>query len=122
MSDKCNCNCGCGEKYNGLMRAEGFALDSLVEYGEGAVVSRTLMEDDGGTVTAFAFDEGQCLSEHSAPYDAMVQVLDGKAEFVVDGVAHKLEAGQVLIMPANIPHAVRSITRFKMLLTMIRKG
>tara|TARA_B100000609_G_scaffold166099_1_gene139006 strand:+ start:540 stop:908 length:369 start_codon:yes stop_codon:yes gene_type:complete len=122
MSDKCNCDCGCGEKYNGLMRAEGFALETLVEYGEGAVVSRTLMEESGGTVTAFAFDEGQCLSEHSAPYDAMVQVLDGKAEFVVDGVAHQLEAGQVLIMPANIPHAVRSITRFKMLLTMIKKG
>jgi quercetin dioxygenase-like cupin family protein len=111
--------CGCGEK--GFRTGEIFNLKGLVEYGEGAVVSRTIQDKGIGTVTVFAFDEGQGLSEHSAPFDALVQVLDGKVEITLGGEPHELKAGEAIIMPANIPHALRAITKFKMLLTMIKK-
>lgn len=95
-------------------------ISGLVQYAEGAIVSRTLVQGKAGTVTLFAFDRGQGLSEHSAPFDALIQVLDGSAEVVIGGTPHKTPAGQSILMPADIPHAVNAPERFKMLLTMIR--
>jgi len=92
----------------------------LVGYQEGAVVSRTLINQKTGTVTLFAFDAGQELSEHTAPYDALVQVLDGETEITISGQPYHLKAGDLIIMPANQPHAVKALTKFKMMLTMIR--
>ena len=92
----------------------------LVAYQEGAVVSRTLINQKTGTVTLFAFDQGQELSEHTAPYDALAQVLDGETEISISGRPFHLTAGDSIIMPANDPHAVKALTRFKMMLTMIR--
>jgi quercetin dioxygenase-like cupin family protein len=92
----------------------------LVGYQEGAVVSRTLISQKTGTVTLFAFDAGQELSEHTAPYDALVQVLDGETEILISGRPFQLKAGDAIIMPANDPHAVKAVTKFKMMLTMIR--
>ena len=100
--------------------AKALDLAALVDYAEGAIVSRTLAENDAGTLTAFAFDAGQGLSEHSAPFDAAVQVLDGQAELVIGGEAVAAAAGQLVVMPANVPHAVKAPARFKMLLTMLR--
>ncbi len=95
-------------------------LKDLLSYQESAIVSRTLIDKKAGTVTLFAFDEGQGLSEHAAPYDAMVEVLDGEVEISIDRAPHQLRAGDMIVMPANHPHAVRALTQFKMLLTMIR--
>jgi quercetin dioxygenase-like cupin family protein len=92
----------------------------LVNFQEGAVVSRTLINQKTGTVTLFAFDAGQELSEHTAPYDALVQVLDGETEISIAGQPYHLETGDAIIMPANDPHAVKALTKFKMMLTMIR--
>ncbi len=92
----------------------------LVSYQADAVVSRTLINQKTGTVTLFAFDAGQGLSEHTAPYDALVQVLDGETEISINGQPHHLRAGDAIIMPANEPHAVQALTKFKMMLTMIR--
>jgi len=96
------------------------ALSSMVEYQSGSVVSQTLLEKKTGTVTLFAFDKGQGLSEHTAPYDAMVLVVEGEAEIAISGKAHRVSAGQMIVMPANDPHALRAAERFKMLLIMIR--
>jgi quercetin dioxygenase-like cupin family protein len=93
---------------------------SLIAYQEGSVVSRTLIEDRAGTVTLFAFDQGQGLSEHTAPYDALLHVIEGEAFVTVAGKAHAMAAGEVVLLPAGKPHAVRATTRFQMLLTMIR--
>ena len=95
-------------------------LVELAEYQDGAVVSRTLMEKKTGTVTLFAFAEGQGLSEHTAPFDALVQILEGEAEISISGRALHLQEGEMVIMPANEPHALRAVKPFKMLLTMIR--
>jgi quercetin dioxygenase-like cupin family protein len=95
-------------------------LAELVTYGDGAIVSRVLLEGEAGTVTLFAFDGGQSLSEHTAPFDALVHVLDGEGEFIVGGKAHCAGAGQALLMPAHVPHAVKAARRFKMLLTMLK--
>jgi quercetin dioxygenase-like cupin family protein len=92
----------------------------LVEYQPGSVVSRTLVKKSAGTVTAFAFDAGEALSEHTAPYDALVLGVDGKAEISIAGLAHDVSAGQLLRLPAGQPHAVKAITPFKMILVMIR--
>jgi len=100
----------------------GKVLDvaGLVDYQEGAVVSRTIVEAQTGTVTLFAFGAGQGLSEHSAPFDALVQVLDGRAEVTIGGQPNQVAAGQMIIMPADIPHALHAPEAFKMLLVMIR--
>jgi quercetin dioxygenase-like cupin family protein len=103
-----------------LAPARAHNLPALVDYAEGSVVSRTLAENSAGTVTAFAFDAGQGLSEHSAPYDALVQILDGQATLVIGGNEVPARAGELVLMPANVPHAVRAVQRFKMLLTMLR--
>ena len=92
----------------------------LVGYQDGAVVSRTVLKGATGSVTLFAFDAGQELSEHTTPYDALVQVLDGEAEITIAGAPHRLRAGDLIVMPANRPHAVRAVARFKMMLTMVR--
>jgi quercetin dioxygenase-like cupin family protein len=104
----------------GLPPAEPVELAKLVAYQAGGVVSRTLVQKSGGTVTVFAFDQGQALSEHTAPFDAVVQVLDGETELVIGGKSVPAQAGQTVLMPANIPHAVNATTKFKMLLIMIR--
>ena len=95
-------------------------LGDLVQYQPGAVVSRTLIDKKIGTLTLFAFDDGQGLSEHTAPYDACVQIVDGAADITIGGEVHRVSAGQMIIMPANVPHALRAAGRFKMLLVMIR--
>ena len=95
-------------------------LKDLVDYQEGAVVSRTIIDKKTGTVTLFAFDEGQGLSEHTAPFDALVYLLDGEAEIVISGKSLQVKEGDMVIMPANEPHALKAIKKFKMLLTMIR--
>lgn len=95
-------------------------LVNLIKYQEGAVVSREILRKLTGTVTLFAFDKDQGLSEHKTPFDALVQLLDGEAEITISSVSHQLKKGDIIIMPSNQPHAVRAIKRFKMLLTMIR--
>ncbi|MBW2732003.1 MAG: cupin domain-containing protein [Deltaproteobacteria bacterium] len=100
--------------------SEAKSLTELVEYGEAAVVSRTLRKSKAGTLTVFAFDAGQGLSEHSAPFDAYVQVLEGRTVLVIGGERVEAQAGELVLMPADIPHAVEAPERFKMLLTMVR--
>lgn len=95
-------------------------LKSLADYAPGGIVSKTLVENEGGTLTFFAFDKDQALSEHSAPFDAVVQILEGKAEITLAGVLHAVEEGNMIIMPANVPHALRAPEKFKMLLTMFK--
>jgi len=95
-------------------------LADLIDYQEASVVSRTLIDKKAGTVTLFAFDEEQGLSEHTAPYDAMVQIIDGEAEITIQGKTHHLKEGEMIIMPSNKPHALKATKRFKMLLTMIK--
>ncbi len=96
------------------------SLVDLVDYREGSVVSKTLVEKKTGTVTLFAFDQGQGLSEHTAPFDAMVCVLDGEGEISISGVPAVVKQGEMIIMPANEPHALKATQRFKMMLIMIR--
>ena len=95
-------------------------LAGLVNYQDGAVVSKEIIKKKEGTVTVFAFDEGQGLSEHTAPFDALVYVVDGKVEITIDGKPSRLKAGDMIIMPANKPHALKAIERFKMMLVMIK--
>lgn len=104
----------------GLAPAQGESLSSLISYQDGSVVSRELVRKPTGNVTLFAFDEEQGLSEHTAPFDALVQVLEGDVEISIDGQPHQLGAGQLILMPAGHPHALKAITRFKMMLVMIR--
>jgi len=100
--------------------SEKFNLAEAVEYSAGSVVSKTITKKETGTITLFAFDKEQGLSEHSAPFDAMVNVIDGKADIIIDGKSHLLQKGESIIMPANIPHALKALERFKMLLIMIK--
>lgn len=107
-------------KENDQFAAKASNLSGLINYQDGSVVSRTLIDKKAGTVTLFAFDSEQGLSEHMAPYDALVQVLDGEVEVTISGKPVNLKVGEVTIMPANEPHALKAKTRFKMLLTMIK--
>jgi quercetin dioxygenase-like cupin family protein len=100
--------------------AEKSVLADLVDYQEGSIVSKMVLKKETGTVTAFAFDAGEGLSEHTAPFDALLHVIDGEAEVSVSGETFRLEAGEMIVLPANEPHAVAAAHRFKMLLTMIR--
>ena len=95
-------------------------LSELISYQEGSVVSRTIIKKDTGTVTIFAFDQGQSLSEHTAPFDALVYILDGEAEVVISGKSHRVDKGEMIIMPANEPHSLKAVKQFKMLLIMLR--
>lgn len=97
-----------------------FKLRELVDYQEKSVVSKEIIKKETGTVTIFAFDKGEGLSEHTAPFDAMVQVLDGTLELTIDGKMYILNKGDMIIMPANVPHALHAAEQFKMLLSMIK--
>ena len=100
--------------------AKPATLAGLVSYADDSIVSKTIIDKSAGTITLFAFDKGQKLSEHTAPYDAIVQILDGKAELTIGGKPVNVSAGQIIIMPANVPHSVAAKEKFKMLLIMIR--
>jgi quercetin dioxygenase-like cupin family protein len=95
-------------------------LADLIEYASDSVVSKTIVDKSVGTITLFAFDKGQRLSEHTSPYDAVVQVVDGHAQLTIGGQQVVVQSGQIIVMPANVPHAVDAEEKFKMLLTMIR--
>lgn len=111
-------SCGCDGTQIEPSRRMGIV--SMVDYAEGSIVSRTLMDKEGGSVTLFAFDAGQSLSEHTTPYDALVQVIDGEVQLTIGDEDIRAEAGELVLMPADVPHAVSAPERFKMLLTMIR--
>lgn len=99
---------------------QAVSLVDQIAYQEGSVVSRTLIDKTSGTLTLFAFDEGQGLSEHKAPFDALVYIMDGEAEITISGKAQSVKKGEVIFMPANEPHALRGTQRFKMMLVMIK--
>ncbi|MDT8402573.1 MAG: cupin domain-containing protein [Bacteroidales bacterium] len=100
--------------------SEIYSLKESVRYSKGSVVSKIIQKSEKGNLTLFAFDEGQNLSEHTAPYEAMVYIIDGQARVIIDKKEHLLDEGSFIIMPANIPHALEAVTEFKMLLVMIR--
>ncbi|MBK9291212.1 MAG: cupin domain-containing protein [Bacteroidetes bacterium] len=100
--------------------AKVFDFVDSIEYQSGAVVSRQVMKNEKGNVSLFAFDQGQGLSEHTAPFDALVQVIEGKAVITIGGNPLEVSAGQSVIMPANVPHALHAVQAFKMILTMIK--
>ena len=102
------------------MKTQATNLANLIDYQEGTVVSRTLIDKKVGTLTLFAFDKGQGLSEHTAPFDAFVYILDGEAEVAISSQAHRVGAGEMIIMPANEPHSLKALEKFKMMLVMIR--
>ena len=107
-------------KPKGLSGAEVATAAELVNYQDGAIVSREIIKKPTGSVTLFAFDEGQGLSEHTAPFDALVQVVEGAAEIMISSQSHPLQGGEMILLPAGQPHALKALKRFKMILTMIR--
>ena len=107
-------------KPKGIPGAHVVRALELVNYQDGAVVSREIVKRPAGSVTLFAFDADQGLSEHTAPFDALVQVVEGAAEIMISGQAHQLQGGEMILMPAGQPHALKALKRFKMILTMIR--
>jgi len=100
--------------------AQAVKLAELVNYQDGSIVSKEIIKKEKGTVTLFAFDKGQGLSEHTAPFDALVYNFDGKAEVIIAGKTHLMNTGEIILMPANKPHALKAIERFKMLLVMVK--
>jgi quercetin dioxygenase-like cupin family protein len=104
------------------LKARAIDLAGLVNYQDGAIVSREVVSQPTGTVTAFAFDAGEQLSEHMAPFDAMAIDLDGEADITIGGKVNRVKPGEMIIMPAAVPHALKAVTRFKMLLVMIKKS
>ena len=100
--------------------AKIFSMDGSIEYTSGGVISKQIIKNNAGNVTLFSFDKGQGLTEHSASYDALVQVIDGVVEIALGGISHLLTKGDCIIMPANIPHALTAVESFKMILTMIK--
>jgi quercetin dioxygenase-like cupin family protein len=107
-------------KHTVKVEAQPARLVGLVDYQAGAIVSREVLKNKTGSVTLFAFDAGQGLSEHTAPFDALVLVLDGQAEVSIAGKLHRVQAGELILMPAGQPHALKADQRFKMMLTMLR--
>jgi len=107
-------------KIEDIPKGEAFRLLDHIDYSDGSVVSKTLLSKDTGNITLFSFDSGQGLTEHTSPFDAVVQILDGCAEIMIGGHRQIVHAGEMLIMPADIPHALRAQEKFKMLLVMIR--
>ena len=99
---------------------EVLSVKDIIDYQEGSIVSKLLVNKPTGTITLFAFDEGQGLSEHTAPFDAIAQITDGNAEIIISGEKYNLKAGEMIIMPANEPHALSAIKKFKMMLIMIK--
>ena len=104
------------------LKSKPFNIENLIDYQENSVVSREIIRKETGTVTIFAFDRGEGLSEHTAPFDAMVQVVDGTAEIIISGDKNFVKSGEMIIMPGNVPHALNAVERFKMVLTMIRSN
>ena len=104
------------------LKSKPVNIENLIEYQEDSVVSREIIRKETGTVTIFAFDKGEGLSEHTAPFDAMVQIVDGTAEIIISGNKNVVETGEMIIMPGNVPHALNAVDRFKMVLTMIRSN
>ncbi|MFP4001027.1 MAG: cupin domain-containing protein [Thermoplasmata archaeon] len=102
------------------LTGEVFKIEDLIDYQQGAVVSRTLVDKEAVTLTLFAFDEEQTLSEHTAPHDAFLQVLDGNAKVIIEDEEYELKKGETIVMPANRPHSVEAVTEFKMFLTMVK--
>ncbi|MBD3170443.1 MAG: cupin domain-containing protein [candidate division Zixibacteria bacterium] len=105
----------------GLENSRPYNLAALLDYVEGSVVSRTIKKGKTGTLTVFSFDRGQELSEHTAPFDAYAYIVDGSARIVIDGNDVNVDAGEIILMPANVPHSLHAEKRFKMLLTMIKE-
>lgn len=103
-----------------IIPGEKFPTKDSIEYSEGSVVSKTIIKKPGGNVTLFAFDKDQELSEHSSPHEALVQVFDGRVEITIGGQPHTISEGESIILPANIPHALKAVEGFKMLLVMIK--
>jgi quercetin dioxygenase-like cupin family protein len=103
-----------------VLGAETAKVADMVSYQDGSIVSREIVKKPTGTVTVFAFDEGQGLSEHTAPFDALVQVLEGEAEITISGKLHRVQGGELILMPAQQPHALKAVRRSKIILTMIR--
>ncbi len=103
-----------------MERATVYNIQESIEYQDNSIVSKTVIDEETGSITLFAFDKGQNLSEHSAPHEAMVQVIDGVGEYTIGGETHRLKAGEMLVMPASIPHSVRAPEKFKMVLSMIK--
>jgi quercetin dioxygenase-like cupin family protein len=103
-------------------KSKVFNYKESIEYSEGAIVSKTVLKKETGNISLFAFAKGEALSEHTAPFDAMIQVVDGKGEIVIGGKSFIVESGQTIIMPANITHAVIAVEKFKMVLTMIKSN
>ena len=104
----------------GLEPAQAVRVAEYVQYQDGSVVSREIVKKPTGNVTVFAFDDGQGLSEHTAPFDALVQVLEGEVEVTIAGQPHRVQGGEIILMPAGQPHALKALKRFKMMLIMIR--
>ena len=105
---------------NQFERSKIFSFKESVDYSEGGIVSKTVLKKQTGNISLFSFAKGEALSEHTAPFDAMIQVVDGKGEVIIGGKSFILETGQCIIMPANIAHAVNAVEKFKMVLTMIK--
>ena len=107
---------------NEFEKGKAFSFNDSVDYSEGGIVSKTVLKKETGNISLFSFDKGEALSEHTAPFDAMIQIVDGKGEVIIGGKSNLLETGQTIIMPANIPHAVKAVEKFKMVLTMIKSN
>jgi len=105
---------------NEFNHSEVFTYSNVIDYAIGGIISRQIIQRKNGNVTLFSFDKGQKLSEHTAPFDALLLIIDGEAEVLINSIPFKLTTGQTIIMPANIPHAVNATERFKMVLTMIK--
>ena len=108
------------EKNSGKETSGPLGADALLQYQSGSIVSRMLLKKPSGTVTAFAFDKEEGLSEHTTPYEALIIILDGQAEVAIAGAAQTVNSGEMILLPAGIPHAVKALSRFKMLLVMIK--
>jgi len=107
---------------NEFEKSKVFSYKESIEYSDGAIVSKTVLKKETGNISLFAFAKGEALSEHTAPFDAMIQVVDGKGEITIGGSSFVLESGQTIIMPANITHAVKAVEKFKMVLIMIKSN
>jgi quercetin dioxygenase-like cupin family protein len=105
---------------NEFEKAKVFSFNDSVEYSDGGIVSKTVLKKETGNISLFSFAKGEALSEHTAPFDAMIMVVDGRGEIIIGGKSYLLESGQNIIMPANIKHAVNAVEKFKMVLTMIK--
>lgn len=105
-----------------IQKAKVMSFKQEIDYSQGGIVSKQIIKNKGGNVTLFSFDQGQALSEHTAPFDAVLKIIEGEAEVMIDGENYPMSEGEFIILPANIPHAVKALTSFKMLLTMLREN